>query len=517
MLPSNSYFRLSLATADQSRQVDQQTIESFGIPGETLMEIAGNRTADIIRSDFPAGSTILVVCGKGNNAGDALVAARLLLDDGYRIILVPALGLEGWSDDASRNLKRLRRLAEGMGTELDIRTEWNVSDDPARTADLIVDGIFGTGLRSETRAPVSDVIHQINSCGKPVYALDLPSGLHCDTGERLGHTVKADKTLQFGVRKLGCYIGQGPNFCGKRLLLDLPFPNRYKSGISVRLLDETLVPEDLLAKRGADDRSSLHKYNNGVVHVIGGSAGLTGAPLYAAKAAWALGMGAVTLIHPSQWLQTMDVQAPSLIKHPVGPANSVSFTEKDSGQVLDLISEKKGVTVIGPGIGRDRQTLAFVAKVIRKSEGPIIVDADGLLAVAENPEAFTERKDPGSVILTPHPGELKNLAGTAFANDSERLQMTRSLAQRLGCNIVSKGNPVMVHCPRPNQTLITGYDTSVFARAGFGDILAGQIAAFMTHDSDTITGCELALLHGYQHISTLASRGKLFPEPSDFT
>jgi len=525
----NRYRHLLLATADQSRETDRLTIESLGIPGDTLMEIAGNRSADVISSDFPTGSTVLFVCGKGNNAGDALVAARLLLNDGYQVIIYPVMGTDGLSVDAERNRKRLLHIAGEMGTEIPFWDRWK---NP-QPADVIVDGIFGTGLKSAVRQPVSDVITRINESGKPVYALDIPSGLNCDTGDVQGIAVNAVKTLQFGLRKLGCYLGDGPSQSGDRLLLPLPFPDIYMQDITVRLLDEAGDPKQLLkpARPAGIEPSTetfgthsagshirqLHKYNNGVVHVIGGSPGLTGAPLYAARAAWSAGMGAVTLIHPAKWLHTMDVQAPELIKKPIGSDTRSHFTENDADEVLSLISEKKGIVVLGPGIGREDQTMAFVRKVIRESEGPLIIDADGLHAIHGHNQTIKKRQHPSQVILTPHSGELSHLTGKAIKSDSVRYHEIVALARSLGCTIIGKGNPVIVHSALENQTLFTGYDTSLFARAGFGDILAGYVAAFFSRTGDAAGSSENGLLFGYEKLIKSVSGGNAFPEPSDLT
>ena len=524
MRKPKAYRDLLLATSGQSQEADRMTIEDLGIPGQTLMEIAGNRAADIIRAENPSGSRILLVCGKGNNAGDALVIGRILLNEGFHIAIYPVLGTDGLSEDAERNYRRLQHLAAAMNLEIPIWNKW----DGSWPADLIIDGIFGTGLQKPVRSPISEVVYQINHSGKPVIALDLPSGIHCDSGTVLGQAVKAHMTLQFGIRKLGCYIGNGPAHCGNRRLLHLPFPDIYMNKISIRLMDESLDGQKLLAPpalRSSDNtipiphtaNRDLHKYSNGVVHVIGGAPGLTGAPLYSAKAAWSLGMGAVTLIHPSKWLQAMDVQAPELIKVPLGREGAEFFSDQDSEAVLNHISSKKGVTIIGPGIGRKEETMAFVRTVIRRSQGPLIVDADGLQALADDTECLRKREDPESVILTPHPGELSRLTSHQASDDAERLEQTVALANELGCTLISKGTPVFVHSAKDRQTLISGYDATLFARAGFGDILAGQVAAFFARSKKPLQSAEHGLVFGYQKMSKLVAGHTLFPEPSDFT
>lgn len=516
---------LQLATGAQSRDTDKRTIESFGIPGQTLMEIAGNRAAEIIMTDFPSTASVLFICGKGNNAGDAFVIARILLNYGYKVTLLPVLGDDGFSPDAQLNFDRLMHLSRETGVEVPVPKQMPAPDG----FDLIVDGIFGTGLERPVTAPVSDVIDRINNSGKPVYALDIPSGIHSDSGDVLGCAVRADKTIQFGIRKLGCYLGDGPLYCGTRDLVSLPFPCIYKSDIRIRLADTALEPLRHLSslpvsEQAGDGRLSRirrHKYSNGVVHVIGGSPGLTGAPVYAARAAWSLGMGAVSLLYPSAWSVSMESLAPHLIKIPVGASRpapgSGYFREEDAGVVLDHLREKKGMAVIGPGIGRHEQTRAFVRKVIQEHEGPMVIDADALRCIKGYEKIIAGKKHPAQVILTPHPGELAALTGGKQDGDLERLQVVIKLATRLGCVILSKGSPVILHSPEDMQTLVTPYDTTDFSRAGFGDILAGHIAAFLSRISAPLSSCEHALIYGFKKLTEIKSAGKQFPEPSDLS
>ncbi len=540
---------LLLATGKQSRDTDQRTIESFGIPGQTLMEIAGNRAADIIMADFleadfpeeAAGysvpSSVLFICGKGNNAGDAFVIARILLNNGFKMTLLPVLGGDGYSPDAQLNYDRLMHLSREMGVDVPVLKQF----PPPADFDLIVDGIFGTGLERPVISPVSDVVDRINRSGKPVYALDIPSGIHSDSGEVLGCAVRATKTIQFGIRKLGCYLGDGPLYCGSRELVSLPFPFIYKNEIRTRIADITLQPlrklsihqdyeYDVSSGRtsnfGQTGKESLsrirrHKYNNGVVHVIGGSPGLAGAPVYAARAAWSLGMGAVCLLYPSAWALSMESLAPHLIKVPVGTLGSQSesgyFSKDDANAVLKHLQDKKGVTVIGPGIGRRNQTQTFVRKIIQEHDGPMIIDADALHCIKGYEHIISGKRHPERVILTPHPGELAVLTGIKPQSDLGRLQTVKELSERIGCVVLSKGSPVFLHSHADQQTIITPYETNDFSRAGFGDILAGHIAAFLSRTSAPVDSCEHALIYGFKKLNQVKSTGKKFPEPSDLS
>jgi ADP-dependent NAD(P)H-hydrate dehydratase / NAD(P)H-hydrate epimerase len=546
---------LLLANGEQSREADRLTIESFGISGDTLMEIAGNRAADLIMEDvvrrFDAERSVgaerhlddedhrasrvpgesrqaprvLFVCGKGNNAGDAFVIARILMGYDFSVSLLPVFGTGGFTPDAQRNFDRLMKLSRETGSEVHVYQKW---PGPDIHCDLVVDGIFGTGLERDVDPPVSGIVERINRSGWPVVALDIPSGLHCDTGEVLGCAVRADRTIQFGIRKLGCHIGDGPAISGERVLARLPFPPVCKQDIRARLLDMQLEPKRYLLPEEPDIRQPLgkpvrtrstrrHKYDNGVVHVIGGSAGLTGAPIYAAKAAWGLGMGAVTVTFPAAWALAIEAGVPELIKKPTGDGEVDCFTEDDAGAVLENLDAKPGVVVLGPGIGRDEHTLAFVRMVVRGCRHPLIIDADALHAIPGHEQILSGREQGGPVILTPHPGELAVLTGKQPATDHKRMLQSAALSERLGCLVLAKGNPVIVHSPMDRQLLVTPYNTTVFSRAGFGDTLAGHLAAFLSRTGDPLASCELALLHGHQKIKEVTASGKMFPEPSDIT
>lgn len=526
MKTETRYQDLLLATGEQSREADRLTIEEFGIAGDTLMEIAGNRTADLIMADHRekvrSGSLhVLFVCGKGNNAGDAFVAARILLGYGCHVALLPVFGTDGLSPDARRNLERLMKLSQEMGAEVTTCQKWPGSE----SFDVIVDGIFGTGLEREITAPVSGIVDRMNRSGKPVVALDIPSGIHSDTGEVLGCAVRASKTIQFGMHKLGCHIGHGVRYSGERVMVRLPFPPVCKQAVRARLIDLSRrplralqMPEGGTADHDRDaGRAGRHKYNNGVVHVIGGSAGLTGAPVYAARAAWSLGMGAVTLTYPAAFSPAMETLAPELIKKPTGEQGSEFFTEGDADAVLGHLADKQGVVVLGPGIGRQEQTAGFVRRLIAECDHPMIIDADALHCIPDHEQVIAGKTDPGQVILTPHPGELAVLSGKRAESDHDRLMHCLALSERLGCLVLAKGNPAFVHSPPDFQTLVTPYDTTLFSRAGFGDTLAGHLAAFLSRTADPFASCEYALLHGYQKINDAIASGKTFPEPSDLT
>ncbi|NBC26156.1 MAG: NAD(P)H-hydrate dehydratase [Bacteroidetes bacterium] len=490
--PKNRFLRL--CTAGQSRQLDDDTIHSFGLDGSILMEVAGLKAADLIRQRTRANAHGLFVCGKGNNAGDAFVIARYLADQpGHTITIVLAAGDEGLSPDAERNLGLLRTLSEqNAGIQFTDAAEPELYN----SVDYIVDGMIGTGLSSDVREPLLGCIKRVNSSPAQTFSLDIPTGLHCDDGQVLGDCIHADHTITFGTNKIGFYLESGPDMCGDIHLAELPFPKhlRSHSGILIRpeLLNETPEPKS--------PHKAEHKYQKGAVHIIAGSEGMTGAAIMAARSAWKAGAGAVFLYAPHKLLPIYEQTLPEIIKVPVGTADSHSFNPDHSRSVLKKIEEKPGVVLAGPGIGRSEETLQFIQEVVSRLDQPLLLDADALSGW----KALASL-DKSSWTITPHIGELRNAVGLSFKTDADRLREVRELAETEGCTVLSKGYPAFLAEPG-REFFCTGYDTRLFAKAGFGDVLAGTIAGKMTVSKQKTDSIITAMLDIY----TIASH---FPDP----
>jgi NAD(P)H-hydrate epimerase len=472
-----------LTSAEQNRRMDKRTINEFGIDGFTLMEIAGTRAADFILSETDSGSQGLFLCGKGNNAGDALVVARLLSQQGYRCSIFFVLGDDAFSEDTQKNLNLLNQL-EG---EINFVTDFESLD--FRDFDFLVDGIFGTGLNSEVREPAASVIKSVNETSLPIFALDLPSGLEADTGRILGSAIKADFTLTFGAVKAGFYLNDGFDISGEVVLCDLPFPNQFREHAAY-LIDESWAAPNRCVQ---DQRK--HKYDEGVLYIIAGSEGLTGAAMMCAKSAWNQNLGAVVLITPKGLLDIYEKNLLQIIKKPVGKKSDLFFTEEHTKKVLEILNEKKNKVIIGPGLGRNESTIAFVETILSSYHGDVVIDADALFAVSrmKNP---AQPKD-SEWILTPHTGELATLLSSPdiSKDDFNRMVRVSGYSSEFGFTVLSKGMPSIV-ATKNGQACLTGYDTRIFSRAGFGDILAGKIGAFWLQEKNPELACVLALLDG---------------------
>lgn len=463
--------------------MDEKIITEFGIDGFTLMEIAGTRAADFIQTSVPENSHALFFCGKGNNAGDALVVARLLSQQDYVITVCFLSGTDSLSADTQKNFELLQKL------EADI-TVLNWEDFKAEDYDFIVDGMMGTGLNSDVRAPYSEAIDWINQQEEiPVFALDIPTGLQADTGQIMGTVVQADFTLTFGTLKTGFYLNKGFDVSGEVVLCDLPFPNKYRKA-AANLIDRSWVDAN-----SADPKKQKHKYEGGVLYVIAGSEGLTGAAILVAKSAWSAGLGAVIIITPKGLLEIYEKNLVQIIKKPVGNATDFYFRESHLQEVQDILAEKPGKLVIGPGLGRKKETINFTQQLLKSYEGDAVIDADALFALSKSKD--WQRPKSSSWILTPHPGELHSLLDSDVSDGYERMIQVSKSSKEKEVFMLSKGLPSILGTVS-GDIYLTGYDTRIFSRAGFGDVMAGKIGAFWLKFNFPDLACLHALLNGYE-------------------
>lgn len=492
-----------LLDADLSQEIDRRTIEEMGIDGFTLMEIAGSSAANIIleKDDISHG---IYLCGKGNNAGDALVVARYLLQHDVEATLIFLSGIDDLSPDTQKNLRLLKKF--NPGNKLTIYENWTAFKVPKKY-DFIVDGMLGTGLTSDVRNSYADAVVWANKQSQPIFAMDIPTGLHSDSGKKMGSAIHADITFTFGGRKQGFYLGDGPEFAGSIHYCELPFPNKFKKNCATFLLDESwLSPQT--------PTPGEHKYNSGVLYIIAGSEGLTGAAIMSAKSAWAEGLGAVILICPQGLLTIYEQTLPSIIKKPVGKREDYHFKKEHSDQVQKILSEKKGAVLLGPGIGRKDTTVKFVEKILSSNNYPTIIDADGLWCLAQLDH--WPKPDQSEWILTPHPGELSRLVNREnISSQKQRLSTVRKYAHQKNVTLLSKGMPGIVGTPS-GKCYLTNYNTRYFARAGTGDVLAGKISANLALQNNPDRSCCLGLLNGKLKLNDYLKDYPQLPEPKDF-
>lgn len=510
-MESEASFEHSVFDAETIRSLDQTTIEEIGIPGFTLMEIAGREMALNMMTRLEPQSTILVVAGKGNNGGDALVVARYLIREGHDVFLYLMASSEEFSDDAKSNFNILNAIAPhspGILEILNPKGKPNLDALP-RFADHVVDGLLGTGLSSDLRGHYTEVVEWINHALIPVHAVDIPTGLHPDTGNMLGNAIIADYTYTFGGNKIGFYLNHGPDLTGQLEVIPLPFPPSGLNRPEAVLLTGDETPD-------ISHELSTHKYETGVVWIIAGSHGLTGAARLAAQSAWSQGAGAVFLAVPSGLTKAFD-DLEQIIKIPIGEHDQLHFEPWHIEQLMQQIERRPGTLLVGPGLGRKRSVVSFVQNLLAKLESQIVIDADALWALSQN---WVSKPESASWILTPHPGELKllseaipQISPAQLDDDRQRLNYLTQVVSSHQISFVSKGKPTIAAMTN-NTPHITTYETRLFARAGFGDVLSGAIAALWSRIPDELAATTQAMILGWKRAHKIHLSGTT-PEPKD--
>lgn len=510
-------YHKQLFTARASAELDRATIETFGLPGFTLMELAATGVAAKLQAILSPSSRVLVCCGSGNNGGDALALARLLAEAGHELHIYAPAGFDGLSHDAAHNLKLLQTLKD-KGTKGRIFLPDEAGEMPHNantTFDAIIDGLFGTGLSRPVEGRFYDAISLLNRIEAPVYALDIPSGLAADSGNVMGAAVKADVTFMLGTRKRGGYLGEGPDYCGQREFCPLPFPAYLAEEQLRRAGNERPVwlweASSEANIESYKKRQPAHKYQNGNVYLAAGSPGLTGAAILAAKAAWSTGCGSVAVFSPRELMPAYDAHLVEQTRIGVSSSGDGHFNEDSAAEIMEQLRSRPGVLILGPGLGRGQQVTAFVRKLLREVESPVILDADGFTALASS-DSLQSIHPNLPLLVTPHPGEQQRLHGRAATTPENLQAFIRAFPCHQNMFYLAKGFPLMMgSC---EHTLITDYDSRLFNRTGYGDLLSGYIAGYLSQmvAPETLDSMQKAaqkgLATGYEQVMTMLLENK---------
>ena len=443
-------WREPLYTAQEMREAEA------AYPGETieLMERAGSAVAAAALRHYPSARRFLVACGTGSNGGDGLVVARKLHEAGREVAIRLVGSEEKVKGDAAENLRRARAL------DLRFVSDWG-------DADVVVDALFGTGFAGAPREEAARRIEELNALQPPVLAVDLPSGVDASTGEAPGAVVAAERTVTFQARKVGLAVAPGRFHAGVVEVVDIglgPLATRH-ARVTAGILD--LVP-----RRAAHD----NKYTAGVVLVVGGSPGLTGAPSLTAEAAMRAGAGYAVVavpaaVHPILEQRLLEPVTRSL------PCDAEGRLTPEAVEPVLAAAERADVVALGPGLGRSGGTRAVAGALLAALDLPVVLDADGLWAVSGGLEPVRQRATP--TLLTPHAGELARLLGRDSSSvDARRLAAVQEAAERSGATVLLKGADTLVADP-DGAVLVCDLGNSGLATAGTGDVLTGVTAAFL--------------------------------------
>jgi NAD(P)H-hydrate epimerase len=464
---------MKILTAAQMREVDRRTTAERGIPSLILMENAGVRVFEFLAERFAplSGQRVLVLCGKGNNGGDGLVVARQLLTRGGagKLTVVLAGEPESLQGDAAANY----RMFLGVNGEPRIITsepEWVELLSEVQDWTVVVDALLGTGARGPAEGLCLRMIRDVNARlgNARVVAVDIPSGLSADSGERLGEAIRAHHTITFTTPKVGLIFPPSCEAVGELRVVSIgSAPGLYENDPEIFL--STIEAADiapLFAPRARD----AHKGDFGHVLVVAGSTPKPGAAALAGTAALRAGAGMVTVATTARAASTLVAHTPELMTEPLPETElgTISLAAFDY-QRFERIAARKDVIALGPGLGANDEARAFMRKVAKECGQRLVLDADALLA--ENVRA--------GAVLTPHPGEMARLTGIETAEiQSRRVEVARRFAQDRGVYLVLKGFRTLVAAP-DGRVLVNLTGTPAMASAGSGDVLTGMIAGFL--------------------------------------
>lgn len=470
---------MKIPSALEMREIDRRAKEEFSIPTLLLMENAGERVAEVAL-EMLQGNRVVVVAGKGNNGGDGVASARHLFNLGIEVKVLLLGRKEEVTGDAKVNLE----IAEKMGIEI-IEMPDNLPDF-LRESDLVIDAIFGTGLKGEVTSPFREAIEAINSSGKPVLSVDIPSGIG-DNGEVLGVAVKADKTVTLALPKRGIILFPGAEYAGEIIVADIGIPCQLLSAPSLTLITPSLLKEKL-PKRPPE----AHKGTFGHLFVLAGSLGYTGAGAMCCEGALRVGTGLVTLGIPASLNDIMEVKLTEAMTYPLPETREQSI----SAQALPLIRaklERCTALAIGPGLSTNPDTCKLVRNLLEQLELPAVIDADALNCLAGGEINFPGKR----FILTPHPGEMARLVGTDVKSvQSDRVNWAKRVAEETGCVVVLKGARTVVADPQ-GECFINPTGNAGMASGGMGDILTGMIGGFLAQGVSPLHSALLGVfLHG---------------------
>jgi NAD(P)H-hydrate epimerase len=480
-------------TAEQMREADRYTIEEIGLPGVALMENAGAAVAAVIRDRYPSAKRVAVLCGKGNNGGDGFVVARRLLARDPVVVLAGARA-DG-AGDARTHLDAYVREGGAM-VEAGATSDWKTVVPGLARADLMVDALLGTGVSRRPEGAIADAIAAIRSLsgeGVPVVSVDLPSGVPADGGETVWPAVSATVTVTFVAPKAGHVLPPWCDHTGELIVADIGISEAMVARTSPTL---SLLDEGDAATAFPRRPRAAHKGDLGHVLVIAGSPGKTGAAVLAAHGALAAGAGLVTIATTASALPLVvaaarpEIMTEGLTTAAVGPLDRAA-----AARALAL-AESRDAVVLGPGLGADPATRAFVREMIRECPAPIVIDADALNALAGDLAADFVRRD-RQTVLTPHPGEMARLLGTTAPEvQARRLGSARSVAGSTGAVVVLKGQRTLIADPA-GRAAINPTGNPGMATGGTGDVLAGIAGALLARGTDAWTAATSAVfVHG---------------------
>jgi len=455
---------MKVARVDEMKDLDRRATEEFGIAQDLLMENAGQAVYFVMLQELGMKDKKFVVfCGGGNNGGDGLVVARKIHSNGGEVKVFLLDDEAKFKGTAKRNFEIVSRMPIEMSRISAIDSVVPELFD----CDAVVDAIFGTGLVRKVRGIYKDVIQLINESQSTVFSVDIPSGINGNTGEVMGMAVQADYTVAFGLPKLGNMLYPGYQHCGKLYVSHISFPPALYDSESMEIAVNS--PAEL-PERAKD----TYKGNYGKALFIAGSSRYFGAPYFSALSFLKAGGGLSYLATPRSVAPFIASKGSEIVFVPQKETASGSIALENNDELLEF-SQTVDMVILGPGLSLARETQELVRKLTANVDKPLLIDGDGITAIAGDLGKIKEREAP--TILTPHLGEMSRIAKMEISEVSKnRIDVLQRMTKQLNAIIVLKGAHSLIGCP-DGTVFINISGNSGMATAGSGDVLTGTIAA----------------------------------------
>lgn len=482
---------MRLCTASEMMAIDRQAIQGYGIPGVVLMENAGRCCCREFTSAFDGlfPGPVVVVAGKGNNGGDGYVMARVLRDLGWQVTTIILAEESAISGDAGVMLNSLRQLAGSVSWVTEVQQlEQHLA---ALQPQIIIDAIFGTGLKSQVQGLQGEAIRCLNRSSARIFSVDIPSGVDASTGRICGLAVQADMTVTFGYAKIGHASQPGAACAGQLRVVDIGIPCAASDTLTSRVHQiDADVAGALLPQRS----TLAHKGTFGHLLVVAGSPGKTGAAALAGNAAVRSGCGLVTVATPATVHDIIEVKLTEAMSCPL-PDHQGFLSLAALESLVGLLADRQAVA-IGPGLGVTDDLKQLVGRLVSGCERPMVIDADGLNLLCGQLDCIKAR--PGrQLVLTPHPGEMARLTGlTVAAIQADRFEVTREFSRETGAVVLLKGAGTVIASP-DGRVNINSSGNEGLASGGSGDVLTGLVGGLLAQGLDAFAAASLgAWLHG---------------------
>lgn len=501
---------MRLLNSDEMKQVEQFTAK-YGLSYQRMMENAGAACARNIRNEVEksklARHYAAVVCGKGNNGGDGFVIARKLAENGYNVCVIMAMGYPT-SNESTYMYK--------MILDLGIPTVWYEGDkakaiQTIKNADIVVDAIFGFSFYGNVSESIKYLLNEMSAAKGLKFAVDVPSGVYCDSGYNDPDCFKADYTIAISALKPAHIIKPAADCCGDIIIANIGIPED-----SYQLVKDSLYTHNRVEVGNffSPRPSTAHKGTFGHLLCICGSKNMVGAPVLASMAALRSGAGLVTVAFPENCYNTVSLKCTEALMMPLKETESGTISKDSIETILDSL-HKYSAIVIGCGLSVNEDTRAVLSAVLSNAKVPVVVDADGINILSENIDLLQNISC--DVILTPHPKEMSRLCGEKIELiESNRISYAKSFANEHGVYLVLKGANTIVSRPDSPKAYVNASGNSGLAKGGSGDVLAGIIGSFLAQGFATMNALTAAVyIHGYTADSLSDKISKTAMLPTD--